>query len=120
MNAASYKHRSLNERKALLNSPEIWDLLYGGCDSPTVKLSFEGDPHTWSQVKQSATELGIDPKELVRFALYKYFEGERNSAAARARLLAYREWNRTRPIWLSNDQGARWEPADKLLENLSR
>lgn len=111
-------HKSLDERVAFLESPEGWDYLYSCNGSPTVKLDFEGDPHTWSQVKQSATNLGIEPTELVRFALYQYFEGPSNSAGARSRLLAHREWYRTRPVWVIDKRGVHQEPADQLHEVL--
>lgn len=113
------QRRSRDERFAFANSPEAWDLLYGGSGAPAVRLSFEGDPHTWSQVKQSAVKLGIDPKELVRLALYQYLEGEGNSVAARARLLAHREWCRTKPVWVRDGLGVRWAPADQLHATLT-
>jgi hypothetical protein len=49
---------SHDERFAFAESPEYWDSKYGGGrNAPAVSLNFEGDPHTWSQVKQSAINL---------------------------------------------------------------
>lgn len=119
MTTTSDQHCSHDERFAFAKSPEAWDFLYGGCEAPAVRLSFEGDPHTWSQVMQGAIELGIAPQEFVRFALYQYLEGAGNSVAARARLLAHLEWCRTRPVWVCDDRGVRWAPADQLHATLT-
>lgn len=102
------------ERQNYLDTPAFWDYQFGGPSEPRLSLGFEGDPYAWEQLKEKAVEQGVDPQELLRFALYQYLEGPGKSAAARARFMAHREWERTRPVLVCDEKGARWIPADGL------
>lgn len=108
--------QSLDDRIAYLNTPAGWDYLYrcGAQGEPMLQLSFAGDPHAWSQLKDQAVVQGVDPIELLRLALYQFLDRPGHSAATRARFLAHREWERTRPVYVSDEKGPRWIPADRL------
>lgn len=110
---------SPGDRLAFLDSPAGWDWLFGGVDAPKLELSFEGDRYTWEQLKERAVAQGMDPRELLRFALYLYLEGPGGYAAARARSVAYREWQRTKPTRIIDGKGVRWVPSDRLIGELT-
>ncbi|MFA6121086.1 MAG: hypothetical protein WCT35_08575 [Sideroxydans sp.] len=108
--------------KDITYSRKIWDFIYGGYsdkDAPALRIDFEGDMHTWEEVKNMAEANGLNPEELLRYALYLCIERGENKAAARARFMAYREWYRTRPLRVSDNKGIRWVPADQLIQGLT-
>ena len=110
---------SSTNKDDLMNSPEVWDFIHGAnSESPTISLDFEGDKYTWGQLIAKANKMGLNPDEVTRYALYLLLEG--GQAAARARLLAYKEWERTRAVWISDEKGARWVGADRVPYELRR
>lgn len=111
---------SLEQHLAFPDTPAVWDFLYGGVGEPRVTLSFESDPLAWQQLKAKAAAEGTDPTDMLRFALYFFLDGSSSPASARQRLMAHREWERTRPILFIDQKGARWVPADLLGAKPSR
>ena len=97
------------------NSGAFWDYLHGSSSGPCLSLSFEGDPLSWEQLKERAMETGVTPRELIRLALLEFLERPSIGAAARARFMAHREWERTRPVLVGDRGGMRYVSADRLF-----
>ena len=106
---------SMGKHSDVPNAGALWDFLYSDSLGPRLSLSFEGDPHAWEQVKEMALARGLKPSEVLQIAMYEYLEGPSRSAAARARFMAHREWERTRPVLLIDAVGSRYVPADLLF-----
>lgn len=110
----------MSNRTNILNSRKEWDFIFGTGHGPVIKINFDGDMRTWEQVKDVAEAQGILPDDLLRYALYHYLESGRNNPAARARYMAHKEWERTRPVFIGGRTGGRWVSADQLTHELSR
>ena len=106
------------ERQDFPNLSAAWDVLHSDSCGPRLALSFEGDPYAWMQLKEKALAQGLEPDDILRLALYQFLEGPGKNAAARARYMAHREWQRTRPVLLVDDAGLRYVPADQIASSL--
>ena len=106
------------ERQDFPNLSAAWDVLFSDSRGPRLELSFEGDPYTWMQLKEKALSQGLGPDEILRIALYQFLEGPGKNAAARARYMAHREWQRTKPVLLVDDAGLRYVSADQIASSV--